>query len=228
MFDILIIILIILFFKFIKNNKRNNKYIKDTKEIKEIKLDDFIDLKHIKGSMAERKVNEILESIPESKVLNDIMLKTESGTTQIDHLLIHKKGIFVIETKNFDGWIFGSERDKYWVQTIFNKKSKFYNPIRQNYGHIKAIEKYLPENRLDVLKSIILFNDQCEFKKMEVKIPVLKVSNLLKYINDLETEITLTNADIDYFYMILNKNNIIDEEERKNHINFVKEKKIAM
>ena len=206
--NIIFIILLILFIKSTKKNRRNYK--------------------DAKGSIGEKKVNQILENINDAKLLKDIILKTENGTTQIDHILIHKKGIFVIEIKNFKGWIFGKEKDKYWVQTIYSKKSKFYNPIRQNYGHIKTIESYLPENRRNILKSIIVFSNRCEFKNLEVVTPVLKMKDLLNYINNSESEITLTNADIDYFYMILNKNNIIDDEQRKNHINFVKEKIIEI
>ncbi|WP_288221229.1 nuclease-related domain-containing protein [uncultured Clostridium sp.] len=179
-----------------------------------------------KGSIGEKKVNNILENIADSKLLKDIILKTEEGTTQIDHILIHRKGIFVIETKNFKGWIFGKEKDKYWVQSIYNKKSKFYNPIRQNYGHIKAIKSYLPENRRNILKSIIVFSNNCEFKNLQVTTPVIKMRYLSNYIKYIEGDVRLTNADIDYFYMLLNKNNIMDLEQRKNHVNFVKEKKV--
>lgn len=79
----------------------------------------------IKGVKGEKRVNLILKDIPNSKVLNDIMLKTQMGTSQIDHILINSKGIFVIETKNYDGWIFGNEKSKYWTQIIYKKKSKF-------------------------------------------------------------------------------------------------------
>lgn len=206
--NLLFILLIIIFINYLKKNRRNYK--------------------DIKGSIGEKKVNKILENITNAKLLKDIVLKTENGTTQIDHILIHKKGIFVIETKNFKGWIFGKEKDKYWVQSIYNKKSKFYNPIRQNYGHIKAIESYLPENRRNILKSIIVFSNKCEFKNLQVSTPVLKMKNLSNYINNIEGDVRLTKADIEYFYMLLNKNNITDSEERKNHISFVKEKKIEI
>ena len=206
--NLLFIIVLVLFINLLKKSKRNYK--------------------DIKGSIGEKKVNQILENINDSKLLKDVILKTENGTTQIDHILIHKKGIFVIETKNFKGWIFGKEKDKYWVQSIYNKKSKFYNPIRQNYGHIKAIESYLPENRRNILRSIIIFSNNCEFKNLQVTTPVIKMRYLSNYINYIEGDVRLTNADIDYFYMLLNKNNIMDLEQRKNHVNFVKERKIEI
>ncbi|WP_294362374.1 nuclease-related domain-containing protein [uncultured Clostridium sp.] len=67
----------------------------------------------IKGNKGEKYVNSILKEITDSKVLKDILLKSEFGTSQIDNILISSKGIFVIETKNYSGWIFGSETYKY-------------------------------------------------------------------------------------------------------------------
>lgn len=176
----------------------------------------------IKGAKGEKRVNSILKDIPDSKILNNIMLKTEMGTSQIDHILINSKGIFVIETKNYDGWIFGNEKAKYWTQIIYKKKSKFLNPIRQNYGHIKTIEEYLP-NKKEMFHSTIVFSNKCEFKKLEVTTHVLKVGELKKFLNNFKSSITLTNADINYYFMILQKNNITDETERKNHIKRIRE-----
>lgn len=66
----------------------------------------------IKGNKGEKYVNSILKEIPDSKVLKDILLKSEFGTSQIDNILINSKGIFVIQTKNYSGWIFESETYK--------------------------------------------------------------------------------------------------------------------
>lgn len=56
----------------------------------------------------------------------------------IDHVVISKYGVFVIETKNYRGWIIGNEKSEYWTQVIYKRKERLYNPIKQNYGHIKA------------------------------------------------------------------------------------------
>ncbi|PFC06082.1 nuclease-related domain-containing protein, partial [Bacillus cereus] len=61
-------------------------------------------------------------------------------TTQIDHIVIAETGVFVVETKNYEGWIYGNEKAARWTQGIFRKKSSFQNTFRQNYKHIKAIE----------------------------------------------------------------------------------------
>ena len=75
---------------------------------------------------------------------NDILLPKEQGTTQIDHIVVSQYGIFVIETKNLSGWIYGDQYNKYWTQKFFKKTYRFYNPIHQNYGHIKTLEALLP------------------------------------------------------------------------------------
>jgi hypothetical protein len=73
-------------------------------------------------------------------LLNNVTLPTESGTTQIDHVLVADTGLFVIETKHYQGWIFGGANQNEWTQVFFKKKSRFQNPVRQNYGHLKTLQ----------------------------------------------------------------------------------------
>jgi len=74
--------------------------------------------------------NAINSNLPEPHVLlNNITLQTADATTQIDHVLVTTGGIFVIETKHYQGWIFGSPDKPQWTQTIYKKKSRFQNPI---------------------------------------------------------------------------------------------------
>ena len=69
-------------------------------------------------------------------IIDNVTLKTPDGTTQIDHIVVSRKGVFVIETKNMSGWIFGSEKQVEWTQSFPSKrKYKFKNPIHQNYKH---------------------------------------------------------------------------------------------
>ncbi|MDV4151757.1 nuclease-related domain-containing protein [Clostridium sp. AL.422] len=179
----------------------------------------------IKGNKGEKYVDSILREIPGSMVLRDIVLKSVFGTSQIDNILISPKGIFVIETKNYSGWIFGNERSKYWTQTIYNKKSKFFNPIRQNYGHIKAIESYLPYKK-DICHSLIVFSNRCELKRLEVKTPIIKMRDLKSYLIYCKSDVFLTKEDINYYSMILEKNNITDKNIRKNHVQNIRNNKL--
>lgn len=77
------------------------------------------------------------------KQINNVTIPTSNGTTQIDHIIVSRYGIFVIETKNMEGWIFGSASQPKWTQSIFGKKFQFQNPLHQNHRHIKALEEFL-------------------------------------------------------------------------------------
>ena len=103
------------------------------------------------GKAGEKRVARKLDWLPkEYIVLNDIMLPTQYGTTQIDHIVVAPYGIFVIETKNYKGWIFGHENSEEWKQSLLGKKRfwgwsseqhKFRNPIRQNQAHTRTIKR---------------------------------------------------------------------------------------
>ena len=67
---------------------------------------------------------------------HDVVIRAPDGTTQIDHVIVSPYGIFVIETKNMQGWIFGNAYHDNWTQTIYRHKSQFQNPLRQNYRHL--------------------------------------------------------------------------------------------
>jgi restriction system protein len=79
--------------------------------------------------------------------LHNVTLNTPDGTTQIDHVFLSPYGIFVLETKNMSGWIFGSEKQAQWTQKLYKRTYKFQNPLRQNYKHLKALEATLGVNR---------------------------------------------------------------------------------
>mgnify|MGYP001589785998 CR=1 FL=1 len=99
-------------------------------------------------------------------LLNDLTLPDgQAGTTQIDHILLSPYGIFVIETKNYTGWIFGSERQKAWTQKIYKKTYKFQNPLHQNYKHIKVLEEALADIlEPQFMHSVVVFMPEAEFK----------------------------------------------------------------
>ena len=100
----------------------------------------------------------------EYKVLNDLLLPTPKGTTQIDHVVVSNYGIFVIESKNVSGAIYGSERDKNWTICLGPSKKPLYNPLRQNAAHIKALVAAtgLPERLFHSL--VFFWSDNCTFK----------------------------------------------------------------
>ena len=94
---------------------------------------------------------------------HNVTLKTLDGTTQIDHDFVSEFGIFVVETKNLQGWIFGREEQAYWTQKIYRKSSKFQNPLRQNFKHLKVLEALL-DLPSDCFHSVVAFTGTCTFK----------------------------------------------------------------
>jgi hypothetical protein len=95
--------------------------------------------------------------------INNVTIPTPNGTTQIDHVIVSRYGVFVVETKNMDGWIFGDAKNPHWTQSIFRQKFKFRNPLHQNYRHTKALSEFL---RIDHSKfhSVVVFWGKCQFK----------------------------------------------------------------
>lgn len=95
--------------------------------------------------------------------LHNVTLPTPDGTTQIDHIFVSCFGIFVVETKNMKGWIFGEEKQKQWTQKFPKESFAFQNPLHQNYKHVKALEALLdvPPN---VIHSVVVFMGDSIFK----------------------------------------------------------------
>lgn len=100
----------------------------------------------------------------EYKRFHDVIIPTQNGSTQIDHLLISRFGIFVIETKNINGWIFGNEKSKQWTQSLYGKKYKFQNPLHQNYRHTKALATYLNTDHENIHSVVFFIGDNSELK----------------------------------------------------------------
>jgi predicted RNA-binding Zn-ribbon protein involved in translation (DUF1610 family) len=96
-------------------------------------------------------------------LIKNVTLPSEDGTTQIDHIIVSVYGVFVVETKNLRGWIFGSPQQRNWTQQIFRHKNKFQNPLHQNYKHTKTLESLLNLTNKQ-LHSVIVFIGDSEFK----------------------------------------------------------------
>lgn len=120
----------------------------------------------VKGWVGETAVNlQLRFSLPEEyQVINDIILPTETGTTQIDHIVVSPYGIFVIENKNYTGRIYGDDKAREWTKVVFKNKYKFMNPIHQNYAHVKAIESRLSRFPNVPIIPIIVFSNNCFLK----------------------------------------------------------------
>ena len=176
----------------------------------------------VKGAFGEYQVAKILSSLPknEYRILNNVMLPTDKGTTQIDHIVVSVYGIFVIETKNYRGWITGGEHSEKWTKNMYGKKYSFYNPLRQNYGHIKTLQKILnvPNN---AYVSIVTFSHKAtiKVKTSEHLIYFSKIKSVIKSY----TNCVIEKNQLDILVNTILSANIDTKEKRKEHISNIKE-----
>lgn len=124
-----------------------------------------------RGERSERKaICEIIKAgIDPRAIFHDLYIaKSNEEFTQTDLVVATKSGLIVFEIKDYSGWIFGNENQRYWTQILsFGKeKHRFYNPIMQNLGHINAIQSCLNENPNIPFYSVIVFYGNCELKKL--------------------------------------------------------------
>ena len=101
---------------------------------------------------------------PDYYLQNHLTLGTGSRSIQIDHVLVSRFGIFVIETKDYSGWIFAGVADKKWTQVLYRAKFRFRNPLHQNYGHVSAVRGLLEFQPNDSIVSAVVFTGNAKFK----------------------------------------------------------------
>jgi len=115
---------------------------------------------------------------------HDVIIPTKNGTTQIDHILVSPYGVFIVETKNIKGWIFGSEEQPKWTQSLYRKKYSFQNPIRQTFRQKKVLSEYLNLDE-SVIHTVIYFVGDCKFKTdMPPNVISSGLSSYIKKYND--------------------------------------------
>lgn len=162
-------------------------------------------------------------------VLKNIYVPYQDKTSEIDLLMIHEKGIFVFESKNFSGWIFGSANQLNWTQSLQNgEKHHFYNPIRQNQTHIKALSEYL-NMPISSFTSYIVFSERCSLKSVPEdteQVIIVRRPNMLKKLRtQLRSSVNLYSPEkilqlAQKLQPLTNKS----EAEKQQHIDNIKEK----
>lgn len=189
-----------------------------------------------KGKRGEEQVQRRLCELPEEyHVLNNVLLATRNGTTQIDHIVVSKYGIFTIETKNYRGDIYGDDYKEKWKQIIvtevtyqkkwwktytFVTKNYFYNPVKQSIGHAKCIEKNIPSHKYAPLVPIVAFTREATIANITSKYHVIYDDELPSVLSSYTT-VYLTDNEVNEIVDILQKKNLSDAVEKSAHINSV-------
>lgn len=179
------------------------------------------------GKKGEKRVARKLDWLSKEYItLNDILLPTNYGTTQIDHVVVSPYGIFVIETKNYKGWIFGHENSEEWKQSLLGKKKfwgwsskqyKLINPIRQNAAHARALKKILKEVGEFTIIPIVVFSDNAELNITTPNHIVVNWGDLRSTIKSYRTP-NISQEDIHRIVNIISSSNITTKEDREKHI----------
>ena len=167
--------------------------------------------------------NRALTNLSYIRTIHNVYVEKNGFTTEIDIIAITEKGLFVLESKNYGGWIFGDERSDKWMQMfVSGEKNQFYNPIKQNEGHIRKLSNYLSISPICIF-SYIVFSDRCELKKVPRDtdyIKVIKRNQLLWRLKDeLKNRCNIfTPADVDAIYNRLLPLTQKTQEEKTQHI----------
>lgn len=161
-------------------NRKNNKLIEQVTPL-------------YRGEETERMlVLELLKfGVNPKAIFHDLYIKKKNGEyTQIDAVVATSAGLVVFEVKDYSGWIFGNEQQKYWTQVLAygREKHRFYNPIMQNAGHIKALRLNLPQNPDIPIYSVVVFYGSSELKSISCYSPNTyviypnSINNLMQFI----------------------------------------------
>lgn len=175
---------------------------------------------NVRGNIGEAEVRAKLSKLPEEEyfVLNDIMVKTSRGTSQIDHVVVSPYGIFVIETKDYRGWILGGENSEEWTKSEHGRKYHFRNPLKQNYGHVKALEGVL-NLPTSYFIPVVAFTSRATIK-VKTNQNLIYTEQILDFIQ-LYQHSRIPPSEAEMIAHRLSVLNITDSDIRREHVNTI-------
>lgn len=136
-----------------------------------------------RGKRGENKVGRIIGNTVENEqyVINDLIIANDGKTSQIDHVVINQRGVYVIETKNYSGEIYGSENQREWTQVLAygNVKNKLYNPLKQNATHVYHVKKII--GQLPVYSVVVFVQNNTHHIQSNNVIPLSALKDTLRY-----------------------------------------------
>ena len=226
MFALICFILIVFLFYVKHRNFKKSTYHRQT-------TNNVVKFRFNKGKYGEYLTSRMIDKYASwyhKQLLNVYVPKRNSSElTELDLIYIDATGIYVIESKNYSGWIFGNEAHQNWTQTMPNKKKfKFYNPIRQNATHIRALQNFLGLPN-EVFHSVIVFSERCQLKAVDVtssNVHVMKRGDLKQLLKkqNLTAKRIFTDEEIDRMYKKLLPRMQVLGEIKKQHIQTIQKK----
>lgn len=176
-------------------------------------------LPKLKGRLGEARIDFWAKRLLDHGVyhlISNVTLPTPDGTTQIDHAIVSRYGVFVIETKTYKGWIYGGERDAQWTQVIYRRKERFQNPLRQNYKHTKTLSDLtgIPH---EYFKSLVVFVGDSKFKT-EMPANVVHIRDFVRHIKGHQTSIIKDEQVPEIAAVIQEWAGTVSDEQRQQHV----------
>ena len=151
---------------------------------------------------------------------HDVIIPSNNGTTQVDHILVSPFGLFIVETKNLKGWIYGSEEKPKWTQVVYGNKYSFQNPLRQTHRHKKVLSKYLDINESHI-QTVVCFVGDSKFKT-ELPSNVLS-SGLGSYIKQFNDTV-LSDTEVERISGLLSNVKTENKISKEEHIQSLQER----
>lgn len=176
---------------------------------------------NIRGWFGEKNVSSRLQTLPDEYIrFNDLYINVGSRSVQIDHIVVSIYGIFVIETKNYKGWIYGNDNSEYWTKNVFGNKYQFRNPLKQNYSHVWALRNLLeiPEDKF--IPVVVFLNGAT--LKCDTQGIVIHSGHLRRLILSYQMPVFSHNEARDIANRLASANSI-DKNRKKEHVNFVRQ-----
>lgn len=174
------------------------------------------------GEIGEKKVSKKLRKklpIEEYVVIDDVTIPSQYGTAQIDHIVVSVYGIFIIETKNYSGIISGSDNSEYWIKNVFGNKYEFRNPLKQNFGHVKALQAFIDLPR-SFFFPIVCFTESSKLN-ITTRDPVVHTKDLINVIRS-QNNRKLDVDEMQKWVNVIQKSAIKDKNIKKIHVKNVK------
>lgn len=149
---------------------------------------------------------------------------SDGGSSQIDHIVICKKGIFVIETKNYSGLIKANPNANYWTQNIGRQEYKFYSPIKQNEGHLSAL-RYLLKSKKYPMHNKVVFVGSAKFSGYKPNNVTTSIKQLVLDIKNTKGTPLTSREVVDIYHKIKSKKLPNNWFTRRRHLKYVRSRK---